>query len=195
MSRMSQEDFRRVADARRAVWTGSFVGLGAGLSVGVLGQAAARAWAARAAAQALEALGEAAGAKARAAAAAAAPLSWWRPKHTMFSVLVCGAAGSLVGATRWGSTAIPRLADVFDRYRTPAAPYEAKVHKERREREDRERGERDALLATLQGRGRAKEEGGKAPGESGSSSSSASAGAVRYDADPFAVKAGAARTQ
>lgn len=81
---MNREDFKRVADARRELWTGGAIGGVAGLGGGYLAYHAYRALAAPA---------------------------WLAPKHLTVFVLCAGAVGGYVGSAMRGMKAFERLGD------------------------------------------------------------------------------------
>jgi hypothetical protein len=127
MEALSSEDFRRLADARRAIWTSSLIGLAAGLAGGL---AAGRAFLLL-----------------RPQAAA-----WWRGQHTGAVALGCGALGSFGASLVRARPAVDGISDVFERYRSPDQarfPYEAAAHERRRAEERRAEGARVALLDSL----------------------------------------------
>ena len=125
---LSREDFRRVADVRRAIWRDGMIGLVAGLGLGYAAQAAFR----------------------RVARPAV-----WKGQHTGAAVLAGGALGSFLAAMRRGRPEVEAVGDVFLRHSAPDPerfPYEARQHALRLEREASERGRADALLRRLEER-------------------------------------------
>jgi len=122
---LSREDFRRVADVRRAIWRDGMLGLAVGLGCGWAGQAAFR---------------------------LAARPAWWRGQHTGASVLASGALVSFLAAMRRGRPEVEAVGDVFTRHSAPDAarfPYAARQHEQRLQREAAERASADALLRRL----------------------------------------------
>ena len=129
---LSREDFRRVADVRRAIWRDGMLGLAAGLGCGAAGQAAFR---------------------------LLARPAWWRGKHTGAAVLASGALVSFLAAMRRGRPEVDAVSDIFVRHRAPDParfPYEARQHELQRLREASERGSADALLRRLEERDEAR---------------------------------------
>jgi hypothetical protein len=94
---MSQDDILRVADVRRAVWTGGFKGLAVGLSVGFGGF-----WGARVALP-----------------TNLFPLKYRQGKYWMLCTLVGGAVCSQIGATTAGKNTVHTITDVFQRGARP----------------------------------------------------------------------------
>lgn len=122
---LSREDFRRVADVRRAIWRDGMLGLAVGLGYGWAGQAAFR---------------------------LAARPAWWKGQHTGASVLASGAFVSFLAAMRRCKPEVEAVGDVFTRHSAPDAarfPYAARQHEQRLQRELAERASADALLRRL----------------------------------------------
>ena len=122
---LSREDFRRVADVRRAIWRDGMIGLVVGCGCGYAGQAAYR---------------------------LAARPAFWKGQHTGAAVLVGGALVSMLAAMRRGGPEVEAVGDVFLRHSAPDAarfPYEARQHALRLQAEVAERGRADALLRRL----------------------------------------------
>ena len=124
---LSKEDFRRVADVRRNIWTGSLIGLGVGL------------------------VGSFVGIKLVFSRFMKQP-KWWKGQHTGATILGLGALCSFLGALKRGGPEVASISDVFDRYRMPDEakfPYEHRQQKERLKKEAKEIEIRDALITKL----------------------------------------------
>ena len=124
---LSKDDFRRVADVRRNIWTGSLIGLGFGLFSATAGiQVVFTHFMKR-------------------------PV-WWKGQHTGATILGAGALFSFLGALKRGGPEVASISDVFDRYRMPDEklyPYEHRQQKERLQKEAKEIELRNTLITKL----------------------------------------------
>ena len=94
---MSQDDILRVADVRRAVWTGGFKGLGFGLTSGFGGFWAVKSF----------------------LPTSVLPLKFRQGKYWMLTTLASGAIFSQLGATSAGKNNIHTISDVYQRGARP----------------------------------------------------------------------------
>ena len=107
---MSDDDILAVADVRRAVWTGGFKGLGAGLGLGALGHVAASNF----------------------LPASIMPLKFRAGKYLSLWTFGMGAACSFIGSSVAGKNSVHSIHDVFERGAKPElTPYQeiARQHK------------------------------------------------------------------
>jgi hypothetical protein len=124
---LSKDDFRRVADVRRNIWTGSLIGLGIGLVSATVGIHVGFSHLMK-------------------------RPTWWKGQHTGATILGFGALFSFLGALKRGGPEVASISDVFDRYRMPDEtkfPYEHRQQKERLMKEAKEIEIRDALISKL----------------------------------------------
>ncbi len=123
---MGKQDFLRVADARRAMWTGGFAGMGMGLGVGVLGT------------HLLKALGQ--------------QPKWWQGKHKSMTIMLSLAAGGFLGSMFAGTPAVRSLGDVFARHRIPQTQYDERLHQASTAAQNQDLHTGTALLESLRAR-------------------------------------------
>jgi hypothetical protein len=125
---LSKDDFRRVADVRRNIWTGSLIGLGVGLFGSIAGLHVTFSQIKRP--------------------------KWWKGQHSGAVILGFGALFSFIGALRRGGPEVAAISDIFERMRMPDAekfPYEHRQQTERLKKEAKEIELRDSLIAKLGG--------------------------------------------